>query len=67
MENTEIEKICCNCEYASLMHDRDYVLCRRKGVVQAGHKCRKFIYDPLKRMPHMTPQKPKLDFVPLDQ
>ena len=67
MENVEIEKNCCMCEHASFLHDRDHVLCQKKGVVSAAHKCGKFVYDPLKRIPHAVPQKPRLEFVPLDK
>lgn len=47
----DIEKVCAYCENASVLHDRDFMLCRRKGVVSAGHLCRHFSYDPLKRIP----------------
>ncbi len=42
---------CAYCENASLLHDNDYVLCERFGVVSAGYSCRRFSYDPLKRVP----------------
>ena len=41
---------CCEfCEHATtLKSDRTKMVCDRFGVVSATHKCRKFLYDPLK-------------------
>lgn len=50
--NEEDECIeCCECcEHATaLKSDRTKMVCDRFGVVSATHKCRKFLYDPLKR------------------
>ena len=47
----EIEKYCKYCEKAQALYDSDTMLCPRYGVVSATHKCRKFKYDPLKRVP----------------
>ena len=47
----EIEKYCKYCEKAQALYDPDTMLCPRFGVVSAMHKCRKFKYDPLKRVP----------------
>lgn len=35
------------------------VMCLKKGIVSAGDSCRKFRYDPLKRVP---PKPAKADF-----
>ena len=32
----------------------DMVLCTKRGVVMLGRKCRKFRYDPIKRVPSKT-------------
>jgi hypothetical protein len=50
---------CCEfCEHAtSLKSDRTKMVCDRFGVVSATHKCRKFLYDPLKRKAF----RPKID------
>lgn len=64
MKNTDkIEKFCKYCEKAKTLSDPDTMLCGRKGVVSAGHSCRKFCYDPLKRAPKMNNTKPTLEFV----
>lgn len=53
----KIERSCAYCAHGTKLED-DQILCVKKGVVKAG-KCRKFSYDPTKRIP----LKPKaLDF-----
>lgn len=58
-EKNDIEKVCAYCEHASPLKDKDYMLCSVRGVVSASFSCRKFLYDPLKRIPART-QAPKL-------
>lgn len=54
----KIERSCNYCSYGTKM-DEEHILCIKKGVVPAEGKCRKFCYDPCKRVP----AKPKtLDF-----
>ena len=53
-----IEKSCSYCRFGTMLED-EMALCTKRGVVLASHKCRKFRYDPTKRIP----AKPKaLDF-----
>ncbi len=52
----DIEKICFYCEHSSPLRGDEQVLCSRKGVVNSEFKCRKFIYDPLKRAPKRLPK-----------
>ncbi len=47
----EITKACQYCELAQPLVNEDTMLCQKKGVVSAGHVCRKFKYDLLKRRP----------------
>ena len=35
--------------------DGQVVLCMRRGVVDPTARCRKFVYDPLKRIPYIQP------------
>ena len=57
-----IEKNCSYCRYGTALED-SLILCTKRGVVDAGGKCRKFVYDPIKRIPG----KPKaLDFKKYD-
>lgn len=46
----KIEKACGYCAYATQLEDGN-VLCSKKGVKDAESKCRKFRYDPLRRVP----------------
>ena len=59
----KIEKSCTYCRYGTMLED-GLALCTKRGVVSAYRKCRKFCYDPIKRIP----AKPKApDFEKYDQ
>ena len=58
----DIEKRCAYCECGSVINDTE-VVCSRRGIVNATEHCRRFRYDPLKRVP--TRMKPK-DFSKMD-
>ena len=47
-----IEKSCSYCAYCTKLSD-EQVLCIKRGVVSLYGKCRKFVYDPCKRIPTM--------------
>jgi len=49
---------CSYCAYGTKMGD-DQILCIKRGVVSALYQCRKFTYDPCKRIP---PKPKALDF-----
>ena len=54
----KMERSCHYCRYGTKM-DEDMMLCAKKGIVPHCDNCRKFRYDPFKRVP----SKPKaLDF-----
>jgi len=46
----DIPRACAVCRFASPI-DAAEMLCQRHGVVGANYKCRRFKYDPLKRIP----------------
>lgn len=46
----KIQKSCSYCTYGAKI-DNDMVLCSKKGMRDACSKCRKFVYDPCKRIP----------------
>ena len=46
----DIEPRCAYCQRGAQLED-DKILCVRKGVVSPGSSCRRFKYDPLKRVP----------------
>lgn len=46
----KIERSCSYCIYGADLED-DQILCSKKGIKTAADKCRKFKYDPCKRIP----------------
>lgn len=46
----KIERSCVYCQYGTKL-DEDSILCSKKGVKSIDDKCRKFKYDPCKRIP----------------
>ena len=46
----KIERSCAYCVYGTKL-DEDTILCSKKGMKTVEDKCRKFQYDPLKRVP----------------
>lgn len=47
----KIERSCSYCRYGAKLED-DVILCSKKGIRTCGESCRRFKYDPLKRVPH---------------
>ena len=46
---------CDLCEHGTLSRDGTAVLCAKKGIMAPEDRCRKFVYDPLKREPKPRP------------
>ena len=46
----KIDRYCTYCQFSARV-DEDAVICRFCGVVPCTHHCRRFRYDPLKRVP----------------
>ena len=46
-----IEPKCEYCEHGNRSKEGNKVLCPKKGMVDAGYHCPKFLYSPLKRIP----------------
>lgn len=55
----KIEKSCIYCVHGTVL-DSGQVLCVKKGVCAPRTKCRKFRYDPLKRVP-VKPKAPDFE------
>ncbi|MDD4774414.1 MAG: hypothetical protein PHZ09_12560 [Eubacteriales bacterium] len=51
----EMPRVCAFCDKSVLLKDKDSVLCSKIGVVSCDHVCRRFRYDPLKRVPNPPP------------
>ena len=49
--NKDIKKSCLWCEHGRKSEYTDEIFCRKRGVTTAGDYCRKYKYDPLKRVP----------------
>ena len=47
----KINRFCSYCQRGTAM-ENDQILCSKHGVVSAFYNCRKFRYDPCKRIPH---------------
>lgn len=58
----KIERSCVYCQYGTKVDD-DIILCCKKGLKSPEDKCRRFKYDPTKRIPSKA--KP-LDFSKYD-
>jgi hypothetical protein len=56
-----IDPACSYCQHSTPTQDPAVLNCPHKGKVEAGASCRRFFYDPLRRVP--TPQLvlPKFD------
>lgn len=65
-QKPEITKVCRYCELAAPLSDGETLLCQKKGVVSAGHVCRKFKYDLLKRTPAPPVSVGRLELPPED-
>ena len=59
-ETADIPVACEFCEHAVLINDEENVLCAKKGIIRRGASCRKYVYDPLKRIPKQLPDIPRL-------
>ena len=49
---------CEYCEHGRKASDNLMILCIKKGVVSPHYACRRFVYSPLKRVPHRQPKLP---------
>ena len=59
-----IEPKCAYCARCILTEDKKIVLCEKKGFTTPDDSCKKFIYDPLKRVPKTpSPTLPDYDDV----
>ena len=53
-----IDRYCAYCQFAGRI-DEAHMICQHCGVVPCEHHCRRFRYDPLKRVPGRAFQKSK--------
>jgi len=56
-----IEPCCAYCAHGAPTQDGASILCPRHGVMLPGDRCRKYLYDPLSRVPSRQPRLPSFD------
>ena len=59
----KIDRCCEYCRFAGKIDD-DQAICQKYGIVPTTHQCRRFRYDPLKRVP---PRPKAQDFSKYDE
>ncbi len=59
----KIERACIYCQFGTALDDNQ-ILCSKKGLRSCENPCRKFRYDPCKRIP---PKAKALDFSKYDE
>lgn len=64
---TDITRVCEFCRFASEIAGTEEMLCEKRGVVAKEYCCRKFVYDPLKRVPRRLPELIVPDDLTLDE
>lgn len=51
IDENKYEPKCAYCLHARIPDDKSCVLCKKKGIMSFDDSCKKFKYDPLKRVP----------------
>ena len=59
----KIQRSCTYCQHGTMLNDEE-VLCIKRGIVCVNRVCRKFTYDPCKRIP---PRPKTSDFTKYDK
>ena len=54
-----IDPACAYCSNGTATRTGDRIMCLKKGMVEPGFKCRRFKYDPLKRVPSNQAELPE--------
>jgi hypothetical protein len=57
----EMPEVCAYCEKSTPLMGGEKMLCSKNGVVSPSYRCRRFCYDPLKRVPTAPPKIELLD------
>lgn len=61
LSTKDIQPACEYCARGKLSPDGQTVLCIKKGIMLPSSFCRKFQYDPLRRVPKKAPLLPQFD------
>lgn len=54
--NKKVAPMCSYCVFGRPAPNGDSVLCEKRGIMTKDSSCRKFKYDPLKRIPKKEPE-----------
>lgn len=57
----KIEPCCAYCENGTPTQDGQSILCKKCGVMLPSASCRRFVYDPLERVPKRQAALPHYD------
>lgn len=52
---------CSYCEFGDRSKDGDKVVCEKNGLVEPDSSCKKWVYDPIKRIPKKQRDVPQED------
>ena len=66
LKSEKAEKICKYCERSTQIPLSGDMICSKKGIVEPEFKCRKFIYDPFKRVPKIQKPVEEFEYVSID-
>lgn len=55
IDSKEVPQICAICSFGTQLPDGSGILCRKVGIRMPDSTCKKFEYDPLKRVPRRAP------------
>ena len=47
-KRTDLEETCALCEHSEEIFGGDYYICKKKGIMEPGGRCKAFCFDPLK-------------------
>lgn len=55
IDSKEVPQICAICSFGTELADGSGILCKKTGIRKPDSTCKKFEYDPLKRVPRRDP------------
>ncbi|NLP48645.1 MAG: hypothetical protein GX345_06850 [Clostridiales bacterium] len=61
LNSKKISPQCSLCVHGKPTPDGLGILCIKKGLMRPDSKCRRFLYDPLKRVPRRQPALPTIN------
>lgn len=56
IDSKEVPQICEICSFGIQLLDGSGILCKKTGIRLPDSSCKKFKYDPLKRVPRRAPE-----------